>query len=312
MNTEERYVAGIDLGGTKIRAGIARLDGSIVAEQTIKTGAGGVRIAEQIVGVINDLCVTSGVRPGQVVATGVGGAGVPNPAGISFDLAPNLDLTADGSVSIAEELAQALGHPVVIENDVNAAALGELYYGIGLNFEDFVFISVGTGIGMGIVSGGRLLRGAHGAAGEIGFLPLGADPLNAANHHRGPLEEVVAGDALTRRYRASAGVDRTSVEIFAAAARGDHAAVESIDAEAQWLATAIAAVAAVLDPAVFVLGGGIGTRKDLLPRVLRWLGRLGAPELDVRISELGSRAPVAGAVRLALTIASPVLKGQPS
>lgn len=299
------YVIGIDLGGTKIRAGIASETGTILADRKIPTSAGGADVVQQIVDLVHELCAVVGVEIEQVAATGIGGAGVPDSAGSNFDQAPNL--SGLRNVPFAEELMQKLGHPVVIENDVNVAALGELHYGLGLGHSDFVFVSVGTGIGMGIIADGQLIRGASGAAGEIGYLPFGTDALAPENHVRGPLEEAVAGDAFARRYQTATGRKISPREIFKKAQDGDADALYAIDEEARWLAAALIAVNAVLDPEVFVIGGGIGSRTDLLPHLQAWLTRHGGPPLDVRISELGHRAPVAGAVRLALTAARTAL-----
>jgi predicted NBD/HSP70 family sugar kinase len=295
------YVVGVDLGGTKIRAGIASETGTILADRKVPTNAGGVNIIEQIVGLVSELCAVVGAGTEQVAATGIGGAGVPDSSGENFDQAPNLAGLRD--VPFAQDLMRRLGHPVIIENDVNVAALGELHYGLGLGHSNFVFVSVGTGIGMGIVADGQLIRGASGAAGEIGYLPFGTDPLTAENQVRGPLEEAVAGDALARRYEAATGYRISTREIFAKAQDGDTHALAAIDDEARWLAAALVAVNAVLNPEVFVIGGGIGSRKELLPHLHAWLTRHGVSSLDIRISELGHRAPVAGAVRLALAAA---------
>lgn len=300
---EAVYVVGIDLGGTKIRAGIASASGTILADLKVPTNARGSDVVEQILGLVNELCRIVNARLDQVAATGIGGAGVPDASGDNFNLAPNL--TGMTALPFGQELMQKLGHPVVIENDVNVAALGELHYGLGLGHADFVFVSVGTGIGMGIVSGGQLVRGASGAAGEIGYLPMGTDALAPENHTRGPLEEAVAGDVLARRYAAATGQETNTREIFTKAKAGDPDAVAAIDDEARWLAAALVAVNAVLDPEIFVLGGGIGGRKELLPHLQAWLTRHGGASLDVRISELGHLAPVAGAVRLALAAVAP-------
>jgi glucokinase len=302
---EPVYVVGIDLGGTKIRAGIASESGKILADRKIPTNADGVDVVEQIVGLVRDLCAVVGARIEQVAATGIGGAGVPDRAGNNFNQAPNL--SGLRNVPFAQDLMQKLGHSVVIENDVNVAALGELHYGLGLGHSDFVFVSVGTGIGMGIVAGGQLIRGARGAAGEIGNLPFGTDALAPENQVRGPLEEAVAGDVLARRYEATAGHRISTRDIFTKAHDGDTDALSAVDDEARWLAAALIAVNAVLDPEVFVIGGGIGSRKDLLPHIQTWITRHGGPTLDIRISELGHRAPVAGAVRLAIEAAGPTL-----
>ncbi|WP_291047010.1 ROK family protein [Herbiconiux sp.] len=323
------HVIGVDLGGTKIRAGIATATGDLLAEKRIETSADGSEAVEQIHALALELCETVGVTLDRVLATGVGGAGVPDAEGTSFDLAPNL--TALGGVPFRTRLAALLGHPVVIENDVNVSAVGELVAGLGRGLTDFVFISVGTGIGMGVIANGVLLRGARGAAGEIGFLPLGADPLDPAHHVRGALEEVTAGDAVSGRFllgprpdaRPDAGPDRpgtgtghpgtgsgvSAEEVFALAAAGDARAVNAVDEEARWLAAGIAAVTAVLDPELVILGGGIGARPDLVPRVTSWLARYGQPHVPVRISQLGPLAPVIGAAEIARHAAAAAEKG---
>jgi predicted NBD/HSP70 family sugar kinase len=298
------YVVGIDLGGTKVVAGIAGGGGAIVADRREPTATGG-ELVGQLARLVRELARDADIDPERIVATGIGGAGVPE--GGAFGLAPNLVGAADAS--FAGRLSEALTHPVVLENDVNVAALGELHHGVGRRHRDFAVVAVGTGIGMGIVIDGRLVRGSRGAAGEIGFLPLGADPLAEENRRRGPLEEMVAGDAMAERFRRAAGVAATAEEIFERAGRGDPAALDALDEEAKWVAAALVAAHAVLDPELFVLTGGIGSHPGLLPRVRDWLARHGAGAIDVRISELGAQAPVAGAIRLALDSLTSISKG---
>jgi glucokinase len=195
------------------------------------------------------------------------------------------------------------GHPVVVENDANVAALAELNHGWGGQHRSFVFIAVGTGIGMGIVIDGRLIRGSRGAAGEIGFLPFGADPLERSNQVRGPLEEVTAGGWLARAYVKATGVSETVPRIFDLAAAGEVDALGLLDQEAEHLARAIVAVVAVIDPGLVILGGGIGSRRELLVPVQQWLDDYGHPNVSIQISEFGSRASVIGAVDLAISTA---------
>lgn len=294
---EALYVVGVDLGGTKVSAGIADGTGTILAQRTVATNAGGVRVVEQIAWLVEKLSGDVSAKAEQITATGIGVAGVPDNSGNGLAQAPNL--SALRNVSLGAALTERLRHPVVIENDVNISALGELHYGVGLAHSDFVFVSVGTGIGMGIVADGRLVRGSSGAAGEIGYLPFGTDALAPENHVRGPLEEAVAGDTLDSRYHAASGRRLSTREIFTQAREGDAEAISAIDTESRWVAAALVAVKAVLDPEVFVIGGGIGSRKELLPYIQTWLMRHGS-SLNIRTSELGHRAPVAGAVWLAL------------
>lgn len=291
------YLVGIDLGGTKVRGGIALGNGDVLAEAEQPTAPGGGReLVGQLASLVRELCTVVGINLGELHGVGIGGAGVPDDANGGFGQAPNLGDLA--SFSFAGELERALGCTVLLDNDANVAALGELAAGVGTQHDDFAFVSIGTGIGMGLVLDGALVRGAGNAAGEIGYLPFGTDPLEPANQRRGALEEAVAGDSLAARYRANS----SAREVFAAAATGDPGAATALDEHAKWIAHAIAAVDAVVAPGRFVLGGGIGSRAELLDPIRAWLSRLGRPELTVSISELGNSAPVLGALRLARDI----------
>jgi glucokinase len=216
-------------------------------------------------------------------------------------LSPNVD--GLGAVSLRDELVYRLGHPVVLDNDVTAAAVGERWAGSARGCDDFVFVAVGTGIGMGIVSAGHVLRGAHGAAGEIGYLPLGTDPFDPINQHRGALEEAVAGEKIAARFHAATGTVISTRDVFDLAAQGVPAAVTVIADHGRYLALAISAVTSVLDPALVVLGGGVGSRPELLDPVRAALAELGKAPVEVRTTALGSRASVVGALNLALSAA---------
>jgi glucokinase len=295
-------VLGVDLGGTKVRAAIADGSGAVLAEMTSATdGRGGRHVVEQIAVLARSLVGLAGATTAQVRATAVGTPGVPDAQSGTLGLSPNVD--GLGAVSLRDELADRLGHPVVLDNDVTAAAVGERWVGSARGCDDFVFVAVGTGIGMGIVSGGRVLRGAHGAAGEIGYLPLGTDPFDPVNQHRGALEEATAGEKVAARYRAATGTAISTRDVFDLAAEGVPAAVTVVAEHGRYVALAITAVTAVLDPALVILGGGVGSRAELLDPVQAALGDLGKAPVEVRTTALGNRASVVGALNLALSAA---------
>lgn len=299
--------AGVDLGGTKIHAVVGDERGVIAEHRTsTTTGAGGV--VDRIAHVVEALLDGAGIEAHALAAVGVGGAGVPD--GSDFALAPNLPV---GDGSFAVRLESRLGALVRLDNDVNIAAIGELHHGVGLEHDDFAVVALGTGIGAGLVTGRRVLRGTRGAAGEIGFLPLGADPLDPAMHRRGPLEEQLAGDSLQRRYRDATGVTLTPAEIFDRI-ETDVAAFDAVDEHARWLAMGLAALDALIDPGLVVLSGGIGSRPELAPLVRGWLDRLDRAHLDLRPSPLGGRAAVLGALHIAREAApcAAVQEGLPS
>jgi predicted NBD/HSP70 family sugar kinase len=292
------YVVGVDLGGTKVRAALADLTGHIVAEDVVSTDPrGGTAVAEQIATLIRSLAAQAGVGWTDIRASAVGSPGAYNPQTGAIDLSPNI--SSFDSLDIRQELIQRLGHPVVLDNDVNMAAFGEQRMGGGRDHRDFVFVAVGTGIGMGIVVNGELCRGARGAAGEISYLPIGTDPFDPANQVRGALEEAVAGATIAQRYEEATG-ERVSVPtVFERAAAGDEHAVAAVEDEARLIALAVVAVGAVLDPEAVVLGGGIGSRVEMLGPVRRWLTRLGTYAPDVKTSLLGHRAALVGAIAAA-------------
>lgn len=293
-----RHLVGIDVGGTKIHAAVADLDGVVIAERVDPTGnERGANLAANARRVVELLLLDADLALDTVARVGVGVAGVVDHSASELLRAPNLG-SFDG-VDILAIFQSAFDVPVHIDNDVNLAALGEQRYGLGRDVSDFVVIAVGTGIGMGIIANGRLLRGANGAAGEIGYLPIGADPLDEANQRRGPLEEVLAGASIASRYNATTGTNVGTPEVFSFAADGDASAQQSIEVEAEFVAKAIVAVSAVLDPVLFILSGGIGTRPGFADLVTPWLGSLGASRLRVRPSDLANTGSVLGAIELA-------------
>jgi predicted NBD/HSP70 family sugar kinase len=305
------YVAAVDLGGTKVRAALADLTGRIAAEEVVSTDPrGGMAVAEQTVALIRRLAIRVGIDWSEVRASAVGIPGVHNPSTGAVELAPNISRLAE--LDLRRELSRGLGHPVVLDNDVNMAAFGEQWQGSGRDHRDFVFVAVGTGIGMGIVVDGQLRRGAHGAAGEISYLPIGTDPFDPANQTRGALEEAVAGAALAARYRAATGEHASVPVVFERAVAGDECARAAVDEEARLIALAVVAVTAILDPEVVVLGGGIGSRAELLGPVRHWIGRLRTGGPIVKTSLLGHRAGLIGAVAAArheVTCSAPCRQG---
>jgi glucokinase len=283
------HVVGVDLGGSNLRACLLDGAGTPLAELAEPTdGADALAVVAQLGEIGRRLAAEAGVGWDAIAGVGVGVPGVVVHGGLA--MAPNLPSFA--GIDLSSALSDELDADVVVDNDVNMATVGEHRYGVGADVDDFVFIAVGTGVGMGVVAGGRLLRGARGAAGEIGEVPLdGADAL----------EDVAGGIALARSYseRVGGADGVTAQGVYAAAARGDAAAADVLDRQARALAHAVAAVRGVLDPAAFVFGGGIGSRDDFLPCLRPHLVRLGLGDLRIERSALGARAGVIGAAEVA-------------
>jgi predicted NBD/HSP70 family sugar kinase len=254
------------------------------------------------------LATEAGITRDDITLAVFGTPGIHDKATGALHLAPNLPgWDRPGAV---DRLAGIAGPHFVVENDVDLAVLGEATYGLGRGVAHFVYVSIGTGTGMGIMIDGKLYRGFRGAAGEIGYVPVGeGDPLldEATSRGRGMFESVASADAIVAMARRLGVRDApTAKEVFAAARAGDEAAWQAVLREADHVAHAIAVVAAVLDPELVVLGGGIGTQEgDLLvgPVVdrLKSLVVLLPPRIEV--SALGSDAVLQGALAVGLTAA---------
>ena len=285
---EAALVLGLDLGARFVRGAICDLVGQVRARQDVELGvADAAGAVEAISRLRATLLETAGLDADLVDGVVVGVPGVVEPETGVLRLAENVaDLEGR---RFADELQDALDLPVTLENDINLAALGEQWQGVARGVDDFVFLSVGTGMGAGVVLGGELHRGRHGAAGEIDFalagLGLEVDPSAPG------VETLAQGLADARA-------------VFEAARDGDEAARTVVEEVARRIALHIAAVAAVADVSLVVLGGGIGTNGDLL---LRPVSRLLAEWLPypprVEVSTLGEAAILTGALAVGLAAA---------
>ncbi|GHH76807.1 sugar kinase [Streptomyces sulfonofaciens] len=309
---EAGFVLGVDVGRDWLRAAAADLDGRVVgrrdAPNTARTASAMVHDAARLA---RSVAEEAGLDWSQVVHTVVGSPGVTDPGTHRVRYAVNLP--GWGRSGLFERLHAELGTGLDVMNDANLAALGEYALGAGQGSRLFAYLWVGTGLGAGIVSEGKLFRGRHGAAGEIAYLPLfplpdGAEPRPEAGPRdvsvpRGPMEDAVSADAVVRLAHAMgmpAATTRTAKDVFAAARADEPTARRVVEREAARLAHAVAALSAVLDPDLVVLGGGVGRNGDLLLAPLRSALRELTP-LRPRVvsSTLGDDAVLLGAVAMA-------------
>src|SRR4051812_37532149 len=245
------YVVGIDIGRAWLRVAAADLEGRIVARRDERNRArSATALVRSVSEVAHEVVRAAGVTWRQVAHTVVGGPGVYDPDSGRLRHAPNLPGWSRPGLMSA--LREALPPSVELDNDANLAALGERAFGRGRDVENFVYLWVGTGIGLGIVLDGALYRGAFGAAGEVAYLPLPAAEgkrADARARRRGLLEEAASADAVVRSARALGMAGRLTAErVFAAARDGDERALRAVDAEAARLALVVGSVAAILDP----------------------------------------------------------------
>jgi len=304
-------VVGIDVGGTKC-LGVALDDsGAVVAQDRRSTPRG----EGSLPGLIDTLEELAGAL-GPFDELGVGVPGLVTNEGV-LRAAPNLDGVAD--LDVAGLLAERIGRRVHVDNDGTCAALSEWRLGAGADSTDMVLVTLGTGIGGGLVAGGRLQRGRHGFAGEYGHMVVDPDGPPCPCGRRGCWERYASGSGLARLAREAAvgrrvdrvleiaGGDPEAVRgemVQQAAREGDDGALAVIDDFGRWVALGLVNLTNALDPERFVLGGGLAVGADLyLDPIRRWFGELiYQPDLrpmpEVAFAHLGERAGAVGAALL--------------
>ncbi|HZJ06959.1 MAG TPA: ROK family glucokinase [Nocardioidaceae bacterium] len=306
---------GIDVGGTKIAGGVVDEAGTVLMTGRRDSPA---MDSDAIEAAIEDL-VGELRAAHDVEAVGVGAAGFVDAGRSTVLFAPNL---AWRDEHLKRDLEARLFLPVVIENDANAAAWGEFTFGAGADVDDFILVTVGTGVGGGIVLNGELHRGAFGVAAEIGHFRVVPGGRVCGCGNRGCWEQYASGTALVREVRELVGqgsliakslLDRAGGDVMAingpliteAARDGDAFAIEQLEDLGRWLGEGIATLTAVLDPAVVVIGGGVSAAGGLLLEPARssfrahLTGRSYRPELEIRAAKLGDTAGMIGAADLA-------------
>jgi glucokinase len=308
------YVIAVDIGGNNLRVAVADLTGTVHLEWRQATrGTGARQVAEQTARMIRDAVREAGTGLGPLRRVGVAAPGVIHADGRTMSTAHNLG--DDGPFDLLTPLEAAVDAPVVLDNNVNLAALAERWRGHGAGVTTFAFLAVGAGVGMGLVHNGEILRGAHGAAGEVAYLPLpGAVPhAQRPGHGRELLAGEAGGYAMLAAVAAYPDWDgprpSTVEELFSQAGAGVPAARELVAAEAHQLGLTVASTCAVFDPELVVLGGGIGSNPLLLPVVRETVAALVPFPPRLESSALGEAASLTGALRIALDGAREELVG---
>ena len=305
---------GVDIGGTKIAAGVVDEDGTILDTSQVATPPTPEGVVEAIAGVIK--AVGGGT---SVEAVGIGAAGYVDDKRATVLFAPNIHWRHE---ALKDKIEQRVGLSVVVENDANAAAWGEYRFGAGAGHDDVVCVTLGTGIGGGIIIGGRLHRGRFGVAGEFGHVRVVPDGLLCGCGSQGCWEQYASGRALVRyaKQRATATPEAAAIllgmgdgtpegiegrHVSAAARQGDPVARDSFRELARWAGAGLADLASLFDPSAFIVGGGVSDEGDLVLEPIRksfrrWLvGGSHRPHAQVLAAQLGGRAGLVGAADLA-------------
>jgi glucokinase-like ROK family protein len=313
FNAGYGYVVGVDVGSQTMRFGLADLQGRLIARCEERTPASSRdAVIDRIHEGIGPLFARARVDPAKLLAIGVGAPGMTDVDEGRVISAVNLPGWTN--VPLRQILHDALAVPVAVDNDVNMAALGEMWVGCAQHESNFVFIAVGAGIGAGIIVDGRLHRGSRWFAGEIGHMNLDYRQWTTDFGEQGFLEHRARAAAIAEMGdRLGFGRDGAngSHAVFDAARKGDPEAARIVEQVAVYLGATIANIAAVLDPALVVLGGGISHAGDLLLDPIRQVASrvvLNCPE--IRVTELGDDPQLYGSVYSALQLAEVELVDQ--
>jgi glucokinase len=307
---------GVDVGGTKVAAGVVDDQGQIVEKVRRPTPSTNIHETAEVIVEVVDLL--KGKFEG-IEAVGLGAAGFVDETRAIVRFAPNLAWRGE---PLREKIEARVGLRVVVENDANATAWGEAKFGAGQGEDFFVLVALGTGIGGGIIIGGELYRGRFGIGAEFGHYRVVPDGRRCGCGNRGCWEQYASGNALVHEARDFARVAPAMAgrlldlgggkpegisgpEVTQAAREGDPAALECFRAVAGWVGQGLADLAAVLDPGAFVIGGGLSEAGDLLLEPVRTAydraltGRGHRAVANIRIAELGPDAGIVGAADLA-------------
>ncbi|WP_067478349.1 ROK family glucokinase [Actinomadura hibisca] len=307
---------GVDVGGTKVAAGVVDDRGAILERVRRPTPSTNPQETAEVIAEVVDLLRG---KFEDVTAVGLGAAGFVDETRSTVLFAPNLAWREEPLKKKVEEM---VGLPVVVENDANATAWGEARFGAGRGHDFVVLIALGTGIGGGIIINGELYRGRFGIGAEMGHFRVVPDGRRCGCGNRGCWEQYASGNALVHEARDLARVAPAMAgrllelgdgkpegisgpEITQAAREGDQAALECFRTVAQWAGQGLADLSAILDPGLFIIGGGLSDAGDLLLDPIKkafgdaLTGRGHRPVPEIRIAELGSAAGIVGAADLA-------------
>lgn len=303
FNSGGQVVIGVDMGGTRMTGGIADLGGNLLEENELsRLGTLGEESYERLVALIESLLSSPKItgRTVRGIAVGVPGVTLHKEGVVIY--APSLDWRM---FPLKQKLSDRFHLPIVVDNDVNLAAMGELWFGAGQNAKNLILVAIGAGIGAGLVLNGALYRGSTEASGEIGYLLPGKKFLNQRYEAFGALEELASGTGIVQRSRLALQgkispeelKNLKAEDVFAAARRGESWAQEIVDDAVDYLTIAIASLSSYLDPDVIVLGGeAFRCFDDLVETLTNRIKSTITSEVHLVGSTLDRRAVVMGAI----------------
>ncbi|HJC91564.1 MAG TPA: ROK family glucokinase [Candidatus Mediterraneibacter excrementigallinarum] len=311
----KRYAFGVDIGGTTIKMGFFSTTGELkeMWEIPTRTEKDGENILPDIAAEVKRVMEEKKITPDDVAGAGLG---VPGPIGPDGTVLKCVNL-GWGIFNVEKELEEMTGLKVKAGNDANVAALGEMWQGGGRGYQDIVMVTLGTGVGGGIIIGGHILPGINGAAGEIGHIPMkDGETETCGCGKKGCLEQYASASGIARTAKKRLAAEKetesvlrnlpdvTSKDIFDAAKEGDAFALSLVDEVGMLLGKALASIACVVNPEAFVIGGGMSKAGDILIDAIKKYyveyAFHAERETEFKLAELGNNAGMFGGVKLVL------------
>lgn len=310
----KKYVFGVDVGGTTIKMGLFDLNANVLEKWEIKsiTANGGERILPDIAESVQNKLKELDIEEDEVAGIGIG---VPGPVDAAGTIYKTANLGWDTVFNIPEAFQKYLKLPVMAGNDANVAALGEMWQGGGKGYKDLVVVTLGTGVGGGIICNGQMVTGANGAAGEIGHIHVEDNETEECGcHNIGCLEQYASATGIARLARKRLAEDDadsvlrgreiSAKSVFDAVKFGDKVAIEVAERFGEYLGKGLAAIAGVVNPEVFVIGGGVSKAGEVLfeyirPYYMQYAFR-SCRDAAFELATLGNDAGIFGAAKLIL------------
>jgi glucokinase len=296
MDTKQ-WVLGIDIGGTKIRSGLVDRKGSLLRmdEWEAEAHLGGKHVAERVV------LLAQSYGDAEIAGIGIGTAGQ---VGLHGEIVSATGVMPGwAGMRLQDEVARRTGKPAAVINDVQAMALGEIYFGEGRRTHHFLCLALGTGVGGAVVCNGSLYRGAHGIAGTLGHIKIHAGGRQCHCGQKGCLEAYVSGTAISERFMELSGKQRSAAEIIESSLNGHVQAAALIDSVIEDLADGMLSLAAVFNPEKIIIAGGVTqSLGNYLPKLRRRVEEQIMHSIvnpfEISISELKDNAMILGAAAL--------------
>ena len=311
----KKYAFGIDVGGTTCKIGFFETNGKLIDKWEIKTNTenNGAAILSDIAQAVDNKLAQEGISKDDVQGVGIGVPGPVKSNGV-VNRCVNLGW---GIVNVEEELGNLTGLKVKAGNDANVAALGEMWQGAAKGCKDVIMVTLGTGVGGGIVLDGKIVKGTHGAAGEIGHMSVVYDETATCNcGKKGCLEQVASATGIVKEAKKFLAADGTpstlrniegftAKDVFDEAKKGDEISLKTVNRLGEYLGIALGHIACVIDPDVFIIGGGVSKAGDFLIDTIEkyYVEKTyhQCRKTPIKLATLGNSAGIYGAAKLVIS-----------